>query len=185
MTPGQPDFVFTDEQDGVVALKHGEEILYASLYWRAAEGINRLARVHSVSPQFERIAVVAEDAQFEESGQTWARPDWTTYFFGNGGFKYPGHLHSAEAGEKLPIPKLAVGVKDFKVGAGSPYRGRADLYQLRYGPYFIAMNMSESQAKNFTASAAGKSLIRGNAVAVGAVVKLAPQTSEVLWLEGQ
>jgi len=35
MTPGQPDFVFSDEEDGVVAVKNGDEILYASLYWRA------------------------------------------------------------------------------------------------------------------------------------------------------
>ena len=32
MSEGQPDFVFSDEEDGVVAIKHGGEILYASLY---------------------------------------------------------------------------------------------------------------------------------------------------------
>jgi hypothetical protein len=69
MTPGQPDFVFTDEEDGVVALKNGEEILYASLYWRAGNAINFLARVHDAQPSFDRIAVVGEATEFEPSGQ--------------------------------------------------------------------------------------------------------------------
>jgi len=34
----------------VVALKHGDDILYASLYWRARSAINHLARVHYIMP---------------------------------------------------------------------------------------------------------------------------------------
>src|SRR5438067_845952 len=44
MSWDQPDFVFSDEEDGVVAIKNGREILYASLYWRAGYAINYLAR---------------------------------------------------------------------------------------------------------------------------------------------
>ena len=64
MTPGQPDFVFSDEEDGVVAVKNGDEIFYASLYWRARNAVNFLARVHFTTPTMDRIAVVREDAQF-------------------------------------------------------------------------------------------------------------------------
>ena len=46
MSDGQPDFVFSDEEDGCVALKNGRERLYVSLYWRARYGVNFLARVH-------------------------------------------------------------------------------------------------------------------------------------------
>jgi len=37
MTPGQPDFAWADEEDGVLAVKHGEDIFY---------GLAILARAH-------------------------------------------------------------------------------------------------------------------------------------------
>ncbi|WP_328840482.1 hypothetical protein [Streptomyces europaeiscabiei] len=59
MTPGAPDFVFSDEENGLLAVKHGDEILYASLYWRARWGVNRLARVHHIGAAgVERSATV-------------------------------------------------------------------------------------------------------------------------------
>ena len=76
MTNGQPDFVFADEEDGVVAIKHGTDIVYASLYWRSRYAVNFLARVHYVQPETEHIAVVREEVQFEPSGLTYSRPDW-------------------------------------------------------------------------------------------------------------
>ena len=54
MSRGGGDYVFSDEEDGVLAVKRGDEILYVSLYWRARYGVNHLARVHSISPTFER-----------------------------------------------------------------------------------------------------------------------------------
>ena len=33
--------------------EHGQEILYGSLYWRAGEAINKLARVHFLTPAFD------------------------------------------------------------------------------------------------------------------------------------
>ncbi|HSU68343.1 MAG TPA: hypothetical protein VLJ39_15800, partial [Tepidisphaeraceae bacterium] len=66
----QENFVFSDEDDGVVAIKHGPEILYVSLYWRAHFGINSLARVHYMTPHYDQAATVFEDARFEASGQT-------------------------------------------------------------------------------------------------------------------
>ena len=50
MVPSQPNFVFSDEEDGVVAIKNDDDILYASLYWRARNAINFLARVHYITP---------------------------------------------------------------------------------------------------------------------------------------
>ena len=65
MTAGQPDFVFSDEDDGVMAIKNGGEIVYVSLYWRARNAINFLARVHYITPRFDRIAMVHEEVEFE------------------------------------------------------------------------------------------------------------------------
>ena len=105
MSPGQPDFAWADEEDGVLAVKHGDEIFYASLYWRARHAINNLARVHYLTPHFDRIAVVREMSQFEPSGLEFKRHDWINFGFANGGLRYPGNLHSAHAGENCPSRK--------------------------------------------------------------------------------
>jgi hypothetical protein len=65
MASGQPDFVFADEEDGVIAFKHGTHIFYASLYWRARFAINFLARTHYITPNFSRIAVVRQETQYQ------------------------------------------------------------------------------------------------------------------------
>ena len=142
MTPGQGDFVFTDEEAGVVAIKHGDEVLYASLYWRARNAINFLARVHYTTPTLDRVAVVRQDVKFEPSGLTYTRPDHIDFGFAKGGHDYPGELHSAHAGEKLPIAKIPAGV-EFKPGDESVYAGKGSFYTLWYGPYLIGMNCSE------------------------------------------
>ncbi|MBC7856058.1 MAG: hypothetical protein IAF94_21725, partial [Pirellulaceae bacterium] len=95
----QPDFVFSDEEDGVVAIKNGKEIFYASLYWRARYAINNLARVHAITPTYDRIATVHIDEKFDSSGMFYSRRDWTN--FGFGGVRHPysrgaaGALHSS------------------------------------------------------------------------------------------
>jgi len=142
MTDGQPDFVWADTDDGVVAIKHGNERVYASLYWRARPAINFLARVEDILPATDRIAVVREQIQFVPSGLTWTRPDWTIEGFANGGPKYPIELHSAEAGEQLPIAKVPDGTA-YKPGDENPYAGRGTFYALRYGDYLIGMNTTK------------------------------------------
>ncbi len=145
MTWTEPDFLFTDEEDGVLALKNGDEILYVSLYWRARYAVNNLARVHYLTPSYDRVAVVAEESEFEPSGLFYTRPNWTDFGFGNGGHAYPGKKSvSAHAGDVLPIAKIPDGVK-FKPGDESVYAGKADFYTLRYGKYLIGMNCSHSK----------------------------------------
>jgi hypothetical protein len=144
MSNGQPDFVFADEEDGVVAIKHGTDIFYASLYWRSRYAVNFLARVHYVQPETDHIAVVREDVRFEPSGLTYSRPDWINMGFGGGGLRYPGELHSAFAGETLPIAHIPQGEK-FRPGDESPQAGRGSFYSLEYGAYLIGMNMTNTQ----------------------------------------
>jgi hypothetical protein len=146
MTPGQPDFVFADTDDGVVAIKHGPTILYTSLYWRARYAINYLARVHCITPDYDRIAVVHDDEQFEPSGLTYTRPAGIGGTL-PGGVHYPSDWTSAEAGETLPIAKIPDGA-NFKPGSESPYAGRASFYDLQYGRYLIGQNTTTD--KSFT-----------------------------------
>lgn len=144
MSSGQPDSVFSDEENGVLAVKHGEVILYVSLYWRARYAINHLARVHLVSPRLSRLAVVQQETEFEPSGLTYTRPDWTNFGFGAWGPRYPGEFHSAHAGETLPIAGVPEGVA-YKPGDENLYAGRGRFYRLRYGPYLIGMNLTTDQ----------------------------------------
>ena len=50
-------------------------------------------------------------------------------------------IHSAHAGEVLPIARIPEGVK-FKPGDENIYAGKADYYELKYGNYVIAINGS-------------------------------------------
>jgi hypothetical protein len=183
MTPGQPDFVFSDEEDGVVAVKNGDEIFYASLYWRARNAVNFLARVHFTTPRTDQIAVVAEDVVYQPSGEFYTRPDWINFGFGSGGPKFPVTMHSAHAGEKLPIPRIPDGVK-FKPGDESVYAGKGDFYTLRYGNYLVAMNLTTDKAfelKPPAGVAEAKELVSGQTVKLGASLKVAPRSTLVLW----
>jgi hypothetical protein len=186
MSKGQPDFAWADEEDGVLALKHGDDIFYASLYWRSRTAINSLARIHLVQPQFDRIAVVREKVDFDSSGEEYSRPDWVNMGFGDGGLKYPGDIHSAEAGEKLPIPKFPEGIA-FKPGEESPYAGRGSFYQLRFGPYLIGMNCTKDKSYSLKLADDEKKrsapeLVSGQSMALAKGVDVAPMTTVVIYL---
>jgi hypothetical protein len=183
MSPGAPDFVFSDEEDGVVAIKNGDETFYASLYWRSRNAVNSLARIHFTTPHTDQIAVVNEDVQFEPSGQFYTRPNWTTFGFGNGGPKYPGNLQSAHLGEKLPIAKIPNGVR-FHPGDENVYVGKADFYTLRYGNYLIGMNLTTDKTfelKSPEGASEAKELVSGKTLKLNAPLKVAPRSTVVLW----
>jgi hypothetical protein len=184
MTSGQPDFVFSDEGDGVVAVKNGGDILYVSLYWRARNAINFLARVHYITPRFDRIATVHEEVEFEPGGMTYTRPDWVNFGFGNGGPRYPLEMHSAEAGEKLPVARIPDGVS-FRSGDESVYAGKGEFYTLRYGGYLIGMNTTTGKTFELKAPAdvkAARELVSGKTLLPGAPLQIGPHSTMVLWL---
>lgn len=183
MSPGQPDFVFSDEEDGVIAIKNGDEILYASLYWRAHYAVNFLARVHFTSPTIDRIGVVEEAVKFTPSGFFYTRPDHINFGFGNGGPKFPVEIHSASAGEKLPIAKIPDGVR-FHAGDESVYAGKGEFYALRYGDYLIGMNMTADRTFELTPPEGlteAKELVSGKRVNLTKTVTVAPRSTVVLW----
>ena len=183
MTPGQPDFVFSDEEDGVVAVKHGDEVFYASLYWRARQAVNFLARVHFTTPRTDQIAVVREAVEFTPGGQFYTRPDHINFGFANGGPKYPGELHSALAGEKLPIAKIPDGVK-FQPGDESVFAGKGDFYTLAYGHYLIGMNLTTDKTfalKPPVGVATARELVSGKNLDLTAPLSVAPRATVVLY----
>jgi hypothetical protein len=185
MTWTSPDIAWADEEDGVVAVKHGEEILYVSVYWRARFGINHLARLHYLTPSFDRIATVHEDEIFHSSGESATREDWVDLGFSKG-LVPPGDIHQAQAGEKLPIAIPYDGYP-VKVGKEDPYYGRAEFYLCRYGHYLIAMNASQTKTFPLTVPAnvlSAPDLISGKTLSFAKTFGVAPATTVVLYLDG-
>ncbi|MEU6355238.1 Tat pathway signal protein [Streptomyces sp. NPDC047072] len=191
MTPGQPDLVLTDEENGLVAVRHGDEILYASLYWRARWGVNRLARVHLIGADgIERSATVWQDVKYVPDGRAFAEPDWVNFEFTvgdlvipDGGFPPPGDtVHQAFAGQVLPLAKAPDDVPDIPVGTESPYAGRTSFYRCAYGPYLIAMNTTSDRTYTFTTQGFGASvdLVTGARVSGNTEVRVKPGTTVVL-----
>jgi hypothetical protein len=189
MAKGQPDFVFSDEENGVVAIKHGDEILYASLYWRARFGINFLARVHYITPTIERDATVYEDIQYTDSGMVYKRHDRAIEAQTSRHERKARELgiKNALAGEQLPIAKLPEHMADsFKPGDESIFAGKGDFYTLRYGKYVIAMNMSAGRQFDITVrDHHGKvtEMVSKKTVKTGEKINIDPRTTVVLYLD--
>jgi len=183
MSWNEPDSVWSDETDGVVAIKNGEEILYASLFWRANFGINCLARTHFITPRYQKVADVCEEVQFTPSGRIYRRPDWINFGFGNGGtqMRYPADIHQALAGEELPIAQAPP-----EVTTPSHFVGRGDFYTLRYGNYLISMNMTTDKTFELrlpTDTRNVKDLVSGKKVILDGPIKVTPHSTAVLWFE--
>lgn len=145
MSPGGPDLVFTDEVNGVAAIRHGEEILYASLYWRARFAVNGLAKVHFMTPHFEHFATLRNKniTVPMKDGTVFRRPNWTTYGFRpDFGVHYPERFESVHHGEELPVAEMPEFMTDFQLGRDNWYAGRSEYCEIEYAGYFIAMNMS-------------------------------------------
>ncbi|WP_181801579.1 Tat pathway signal protein [Streptomyces shenzhenensis] len=189
MTHGQPSFVFSDEENGVLAVKDGDDILYASLYWRARWGVNRLARIHHITADgVERSATVWQDVKYVPDGRAFAEPDWVNFEFAvsggtPGGFPPPGDtLHQAFAGQTLPLAKAPDDVADLPPGTETPFAGRASFYRCEYGPYLIAMNASADCAYTLRTGGFGPSvnLANGKEFDAGAELVLEPRSTVVL-----
>lgn len=186
MSMGAPDFVWTDEDNGVVALKQGWEILYVSLYWRARYGINRLARFHQILPDTERLATVATEVVFEPSGLSWIRPhDWSNKYGSMGGIHYPTKRLSTHGGEILPIAKIPQGIS-FVAGQENIHAGKAQFYSARYGSWWIVMNTSRDQTFPLSvpkdAPKQGLELVSGKSMDLTKLPALPPRSTMVFQL---
>ncbi|MEU0091983.1 hypothetical protein [Kribbella sp. NPDC006257] len=196
----RPDFVFTDEEAGAVAIKRGAEIFYASLYWRAKQAVNDYARVHLVTPQSERSGTIRERSVFDKDpANTYTVQDWVCWDFAindsgsastvpAGGWRYPGPtLHQVYAGQRLylaPVPDdmdpalggTTVGIEKIEVG-------RAPFYVLEYAGYQVAMNTSKDRTFSWRPSGTGlgKDLRTGQDVPLRRSIDVPPRTTVVLF----
>jgi len=175
MTPGQPDFAWTDEENMAIAAQHGDERFWAVLNWRGAGYINGLSRVYLETPSTSWLAEVTNtDVQFKPSGkQATANgnvegfADWTP----------PDHPKNAEGGVSYPIalrPDLSQAPATNRDG------GRGTAYTLRFGNWLVAINAHPSEPYDLVAPAGfmgGVDLVSGKTLTPP--VTLAPKSAAV------
>jgi hypothetical protein len=187
MTAGGADVAFADEDDGVLALKHGDQLLYVSLYYRAQLGINHLARIHFLSPGDERDATAVIDETFHASGQSYTVPNLPNRPFAATPWdKLPG-VTTDQAGEKLPAAVVPPGVTE-TFGQQNPYVGRALFYSLQYGRYLIGMNASGSQSYPLHTPQGIKEaqdLVSHKTITLNGSINVEPHSTVVLYLPAQ
>ncbi|MDF7799239.1 hypothetical protein P4C99_07170 [Pontiellaceae bacterium B1224] len=188
MAAGQPDFVFADPEDGVVAIKNGDDILYASLYWRARYAVNNLAKVHFMTPLIERSATVRQQTEFNDSGRMHKMKDHVNGpFFSKfeRDYKESGELGEtlAEAGMEQPMAVVPDTYTDYKPGRENIYAGKGTFYRLEYGNYLIAMNCTKDERFELhipEAFAGAKDLVSA-AVVSGSAIMVKPRQTVVLF----
>lgn len=183
MTDGQPDFVFSDEKNAVIAMKHGDQMLFLNFYFRQEFGVSGVVRVFDVTPTVMRIASVLADFEVISSGEEWTRPDIID-FERSGGFPPPDNeIHQAWQGEKLPIAKRPVDASRPSYGEWGPFVGKAAFYSLRYGDYLFAINTTSDSTFKLNTPADEReaiNLVTGRTIRLAEPLTVGPLTTLVL-----
>ena len=185
MSEGQPDFVYSDEENAVIAMKHRNNRLFLNFYFRQEFGVSGVVRIMDITPEIMRIASVFSQFELNATGCYWERPD-VIDFERWGGFNPPGEdIHQAWQGEKLPIAKRPEGVSKPDYGSWGPFVGKASFYWLRYGDYFFAINTTKEQT--FTLPEIdiidnAVDLVSGKKVNLNKTLNVRPLTTVVLYL---
>jgi hypothetical protein len=185
MTPGQPDFAFADEEDAVLAVKHGDTCLFINFYYRAEHAVNRVARVFELMPNITRLATVRPDVEVIGSGETYERPDWIDGIRDSGHPPPGAEIHQAWAGEIMPIAKRPDDAESPKYGDWGPFLGKAAFYSLQYGDYLIGMNTTENRSWTLHVPPAyrhARELISGKEMQLAGGVAVPPLSTVVLYL---
>jgi hypothetical protein len=185
MTDGQPDFVFSDEENAVLAIKHGQDRLFLNFYYRQEFGVSGVVRILDVTPGIMRIATIKSQFEVVSSGQEWTRPDIID-FERSGGFPPPGKkIHQAWQGEKLPISKRPDDATRPQYGTWGPFVGKAAFYWLHYGDYLIGINTTQTHTYSLPVPSGitrATNLVSGKTLDLSNEVKVGPLATMVLYL---
>ncbi len=186
MTDGQPDFVWSDEENGIAAMKKGDEKLWIEPYWqsKAQSAINGIARFHYSTPTYDQYGVLETTPFFTYAGQYITRPN---YVDGMGGTTYmpPDKPINIYANEKLPVAANGFMTPPTPISNTyyQPLIGKADAYALRFGKFLIGMNY---RSNNFTLQVP-KGLVSATEISSGTIitnnVAIAPVSTKVLYLD--
>ncbi|MDP9000700.1 MAG: fibronectin type III domain-containing protein [Myxococcota bacterium] len=178
MTSGQPDFAWADDENMVIAAKHGEERFWTALDWHGADAMNRLAKVFAMAPGWARVAeVTLDDVQYVPTGGFVTRSGAVE---GLVPFTPPDHPINANQGLVLPValrPDLATPPATNRDG------GRGTGYTLRYGHWLVAIDAHPTASYAMATPAGfsgGVDLVSKRVVATP--VTLAPRSVMVFYL---
>lgn len=174
MTSGQADFVWTDEENGIAAIKHGDDRLWISAYWQANAGINSLARFHYSTSTYDQYGVMETSPQFRNSGSYAVR---SATVDNNVQSSLPDNPVHAYSGEILPIA-ISELMPDATI------KGKADFYSFRFGKYLFGMNMSATQPAKLRlphATQNATELISGTAI-TDTLISVGTHASKIVYL---
>ncbi|MCP5532304.1 MAG: autotransporter-associated beta strand repeat-containing protein [Akkermansiaceae bacterium] len=183
MNIGAPDFAWGDEENMVVAAKHGENRIFVNLFWAAPGALEGWANIFHLpagtAPEFAEVRT--EDLRY--------RPTGSFFTLGprvEGGAKQPpDNPVSATNGVVVP---LAFRSDLSGVPSNNVDGGKGTGYTLRYGHWLIGINAHHSASydmllpSNFSAALPLTELVSGSAVSSGASYTLPAKTTAVFYL---
>ena len=184
-TDGQPDFAWTDEEDGMVAVKRGTELFFAQLYHRAYS-INGIATVHDITPTVDHYAEIDEqNVQFTPNGNLMTRG--MKLGIGNDDALWPDHPQSAYQGLRQMAGLLPADATDkcIDYGCNDPAVGLASFYGVRYGHFLIGMNTTTDKIFELAVPAGfscGADLVSGSAMSPP--IRVGAKSTVVFYLDG-
>ena len=166
VSPDQPDFFFADEENGIVSIKRGNERLFVNTFFRTTVD-NKLVRAHSITDKNERLI------EF--------RPQHTEYQSTGSYVTRSSSLSLSSIGEAPDAPVSGYANQQDAIPVGN---GILDLYQVKYGNYFIAMNCSKTMSKTiqFPAELVGQSVLclnDGQTIVLPATLDITPLSTFV------
>lgn len=179
MTDGQPDFAWADEENGIVAVKRGNERLWLETYWQAKDGtgVNGVGRFHYSTNNFDRYGMLEVTPQINFSGVFFIRPnimDKPEVNF----YVPPDAPWQAYVGERLPL-----GANDPLATDDGPFRGKALFWATRYGNFLIGINRSSNKTYQLETPSdfvSATNLITGQNMS--GTIYVAPQSTVILYL---
>ena len=178
MSVGAADFAWADEENMVFAAKHGEERIFANLYWRQPGWINALAKVFQLTTNSARLAdVLAVDQRFNSSGaMTVLGPTVEMFSYDTP----PDNPINAYNG----VPALVALRSDLtNTPPSNRDGGRGTGYTFRYGNWLVGINAhyTSNYVVQLPAGFTGATDMISGAV-LSAPIMLAPKTSCVFYL---
>lgn len=178
MSPGARDFAWADEDNLVVAAKHGEERFFANLHWRAPNAVNGWAKVFLLDDETVHIAEVqVEDVRYRPTGILATMGSRIEKF---NRAQPPDNPVNAYKGQRLP---LAFRSDLTRIPPENPDSGKGTGYTLRYGHWLVGINAHHAEPyelllpSNFTQAT---DLVSGRTFTEK--VELPPRSSAVFYL---
>ena len=177
--PQGEDYVYGDEQVGIVAVKYGTTQLFVNFY--SESSLSSCGRVHIITPQMvKNIAFIPEVMDYVPSGQKETIAD--VYWNGNHKITYPDNPQMADGGSVYDIPAY-----DRQPGHYNSMRTMCDYYQQQFGAFLVAQNTTAGQTYQLKLTEKQKGqkavdIATGEEVILNENISVGPRTSVAYYI---